>query len=84
MTASDIKYNTDMFHVTIVFEDTFSFAITRKRTTVSGLTLRQMLVHVGEIVISRFDGQRHENLMLKSIDRLDVRVVDDTEGFIIY
>lgn len=68
----DIKHPTDMFHVKITFEDTFSFAKVTKEITVSGLTLSNMQKDIGKVVINRFnkDTQIREILTLKSIERL--------------
>lgn len=68
----DIKHPTDMFHIRIVLEDTFSFAKVTKETTVSGLTLSNMQKDIGKVVINRFNKatQIREILTLKSIERL--------------
>ena len=42
--------DTDIFHVTIVFEDTFSFAKITKKTTVSGLTFKRMQNSIGTVL----------------------------------
>ena len=67
----EVKHNTDMFHVKITFEDTFSFAKTVKNTTVSGLTLKQMQTSIGKVVIDRYNKKEgiHETLKLLSIER---------------
>lgn len=68
----EVKHNTDMFHVKITFEDTFSFAKIIKNTTVSGLTLRQMQESIGKVVIDKYNKAAgiHETLRLLSIERL--------------
>jgi hypothetical protein len=67
----EVKHNTDMFHVKITFEDTFSFAKVVKNITVSGLTLKRIQSHIGDVVIDRFDKNKgiHETLKLLSIER---------------
>lgn len=68
LSLSDITSPTDMFHVEIRLEDCFTFAIHTKHTTVSGLTLSQMLGQIGVVVLPRKYPQ-HNGLKLKSIRR---------------
>ena len=71
MTEIEVKHNTDMFHVKVTFEDTFSFAKVIKNITVSGLTLKRMQSHIGDVVIDRYNKKQgiHETLKLLSIER---------------
>lgn len=67
----EVKNPTDMYHIVITLEDTFSFATVKKHTTVSGLTLSKMQDQIGQIVIDRFNKSQgiHETFKLKSIER---------------
>ena len=67
----EVKNLTDMFHIEITLEDTFSFATVKRNTTVSGRTLLAMQKQIGDIVINRFNekAQVREILKLKDIKR---------------
>lgn len=64
-----MSHPTDMVHVTVTFEDTFSFAKAVRQATVSRLTFDNMQKQVGQIVIDRFNKQTqiHETLRLISV-----------------
>lgn len=71
MESIKVNHPTDMFHIKLTFQDTFSFAKVTKEATVSGLTLSKMQESIGKVVIDRFNKTTaiHETLKLISIER---------------
>lgn len=67
----EVKHPTDMYHIKLTFEDTFSFAKTTRTTTVSGATLLKMQNDIGKVVINKFNHKTHtrDTLKLTKIER---------------
>lgn len=64
----EVKNLTDMFHITVILEDTFSFAKLTKNVTVSGQTLLKMKEQINTIVINKFNPKTHIREIYKLIE----------------
>jgi hypothetical protein len=82
----EVKNLTDMFHITVILEDTFSFAKLTKNVTVSGQTLLKMKEQINTIEIlnqvrtieteikNSFRGWQGKTLILNVINGKDYEI----------
>lgn len=61
----------DIIHITVTFEDTFSFAKEVKHVSRSVSTFEKMKKDIGKVVVNYFDKKNaiHKSLRLVSVER---------------